>query len=69
MNMIRNILTVAFLGFGIALWTLPIDDWTWVDLLGGQAVISLDFLFKAQPFSSIICFVIATALFMTRKQY
>jgi hypothetical protein len=69
MNMLRNILTVAFLAMGLCLWFIPVENWTWVDHFGGQAVMALDFLSKAQPFSTIIFVVIATALFMTRKQY
>jgi hypothetical protein len=69
MNMFRNILTVAFFALGTALWFVPLEEWNWVNLLGGQAVMSLEFLFKAQPFSTLICLVVATALFMTRKQY
>ncbi|HUB68624.1 MAG TPA: hypothetical protein VL981_14155 [Candidatus Methylacidiphilales bacterium] len=69
MNMFRNILTVASIAFGICLWCLPVDDWRWVDALGGQVVMALDFLLKFQPFSTIIFVCIGLALFMTRKQY
>jgi len=69
MNMIRNLLTLAIFALGIGLWFVPTVQWSWVNLLGGQAVMALDFMGKTEPFSSIICLVIATALFMTRKQY
>ena len=72
MNMIRNILTAAIFALGVALWFLPNaqgQEWQWVNLLGGQAVMALNFLLSAEPISSIVCLVIATALFMTRKQY
>jgi hypothetical protein len=69
MNMFRNILMVTFLVLGLSLWFIPTVDWKWVDYLGGQAVMTLNFLSDAQPLSTIVCIVIATALFMTRKQY
>ncbi len=69
MNMLRNILTVACFAFAICLWYIPTDEWKWVDLLGGQAVLALNFIGKCEPFSTIIFMVIATALFMTRKQF
>ena len=69
MNMFRNILTVMFLALGLGLWFIPSDDWKWVDILGCQAVMALHVLDLMQPFTTIVCIVIATALFMTRKQY
>jgi hypothetical protein len=69
MNMFRNILTAMFFALGLGLWFIPAGDWQWVDMMGGQAVVALHFMFDAQPFSTIVFLVIATALFMTRKQY
>ncbi|MCE0497395.1 MAG: hypothetical protein LV481_05545 [Methylacidiphilales bacterium] len=69
MNMIRNILTLALAALGIGLWFIPTDQWTWLNYLGGQAVMAVDFMGKAEPYSTILCLAIATALFMTRKQY
>jgi hypothetical protein len=69
MNMFRNILTVACFTFGICLYIFPTDEWKWVDLLGGQAVMVLNLMGTAQPFTTLIFLVIGTALFMTRKQY
>ena len=69
MNMFRHIATVAFMALGISLYIVPQDQWQWVSAFGAQTVFALNFLFSAEPFSSIICVVIATALFMTRKQY
>jgi|HubBroStandDraft_1064217.scaffolds.fasta_scaffold174052_2 hypothetical protein len=67
--MFRTMLIIACFAFGFSLWCLPTDDWTWVDSLGGQAVMTLDFLRKFEPFSTIIFLCIGLALFMTRKQY
>jgi hypothetical protein len=69
MNMFRNILMMASFALGIGLWFVPSGDWQWVDLLGGQAVVVLHFMFDSQPFTTIVFLVIGTALFMTRKQY
>ena len=69
MNMFRHLLTVAFLALGICLWFIPTDQWKWVDLLGGPAISVVDFLGRAEPFSTLLCLVVGTALFMTRKQY
>ena len=73
MNMFRNILTVVIFALGTALWFVPTDQWKWLDFLGnevgGQAIMAVDFLERLEPFSTILCLVIATALFMTRKQY
>ena len=62
-------MTVVILGFGLALWFLPIENWRWVAIFGSDAITYVDFLLKAQPFSTIVLVVIATALFMTRKVY
>lgn len=69
MNMFRHIFTIAILAFGVGLWFLGPDDWKWADLGGPYVVNAISFCYQSKPFSVIICLVVATALFMTRKQY
>lgn len=69
MNMFRHIFTVAFLALGIALWVVKLDDWAWVHILGPDAISVIVILLNFQPFSTLVCVVVAVALFMTRKQF
>ena len=55
------------LGFGVLL-TDP-DDWTWAAAGGPYVVNALHFLSLAKPWSPIILFALALALFMTRLKY
>jgi hypothetical protein len=69
MNMFRNLLTVALIALGLGLWFTDPVTWHWVDLGGPYAVNALTFLTETRPISYIILFVIALALWMTRKQF
>jgi hypothetical protein len=69
MNMFRNLLTVVLVALGIGLWVSNPDDWKWAATGGPYVVNALHFLGQAKPFSIIILLVIATSLFMTRKQF
>ncbi len=69
MNMFRHILAVAFLIFGFSLMFAKPDEWRWPDLGGPYVVQAIGFCADARPWSYIICFVVAVALFMTRKIY
>ena len=69
MNMFRNLLTVALIALGLGLWFTDPTTWRWVDLGGPHAVQAVGFLAETRPISFIILFVIALALWMTRKQF
>lgn len=69
MNMFRHLLSAAFLAFGLGLMLGKPEDWRWPDLGGGYVVQAVNFCVDARPWSYIFCFVIATALWMTRKVY
>ncbi len=69
MNMFRDIFTVVFIALGIALWLTKPDDWQWIGFLGQWAVYTINVFMTIRPFSTITCFVIAVALWMTRKKY
>jgi hypothetical protein len=69
MNMFRNILTLTLFVLGLALAFTNPEDWKWVDTLGSHAVDAARFLGDTKPFSFILCWVLALALFMTRKQF
>ena len=69
MNMFRDILIFALMAFGLGLAVSDPTDWKWIDLLGSGPVQALLFIGQAKPFSVIICFALALALFMTRLKY
>jgi len=69
MNMFRNLLALAFLAFGLGLWFGEPEQWKWPDLGGPYAVQFIEYCILAKPWSVVICFVLTTALFMTRKVY
>jgi len=69
MNMFRNLIAVAFLALGLGLMFGNPQEWRWPDLGGQYVVDAINFCIDSRPFSYIVCFVITTALFMTRKAY
>jgi len=69
MNMFRDILILALMTFGIGIAVSNPTDWSWINLLGPGFVQALVYVAAAKPFSSIICFALALALFMTRLKY
>jgi hypothetical protein len=69
MNMFRNLFTLALIALGLGLWLTDPASWHWVDLGGVYAVDTVRFLAGTRPISFIILFVIALALWMTRKQF
>ena len=69
MNQFRDI-TMAiliFLGLGIEL-TDP-HDWQWAAACGPYVVNALDFLGDYKPWTPVVLFALALALFMTRIRY
>ena len=69
MNMFRDLLAVALVALGIGVWFSDPTTWTWARPGGPYVAEALKFLGDAKPFSFILMFVFAIALFMTRKQY
>jgi hypothetical protein len=69
MNMFRDILIVALISLGLGLGLGDPLSWKWTAALGPQVVSAIMFLDQLKPFSVIVCFVLALALFMTRLRY
>ena len=69
MNMFRDILIMALLFLGGSLMLSDPTDWKIVSAGGPYIVEGIVFLVSAKPFSFVICFALALALFMTRLKY
>jgi hypothetical protein len=69
MNMFKNLFAVGFLALGSGLYFTNIDSWRWISALGPDAIPAIEFLLKLEPFSTIICVIMAITLFMIGKQY
>jgi hypothetical protein len=69
MNMFRNLLTIGCIALAAGLWFGKPDEWRWPIVGGPYVVNAISFLDQMRPLSEIVLLVIATALFMTRKQY
>jgi hypothetical protein len=69
MNMLRNLLAIALLALGGGLMFGKPEEWKWPDLCGPYVVETISFCTDLRPWSYILCFVLAMALFMTRKIY
>jgi hypothetical protein len=69
MNQFRDILIFLLIAFGVGLgWGHP-ENWGWAARGGAEVVNALTFLAGIRPWSIILCFAIALALFMTRIKY
>ncbi|HEY0256115.1 MAG TPA: hypothetical protein VGC39_01635 [Candidatus Methylacidiphilales bacterium] len=69
MNMFRNLLALALIAFGLGLMFGGPEEWKWPDLGGAYVVQAISLCIDFRPWSYILCFVLAIALFMTRKIY
>jgi hypothetical protein len=69
MNMFRNLLTIALVAFGAGLFFTDPDKWEWAAAGGPNVVEFLRFCTQYRGFVVAFCAVVATALWMTRKQY
>ena len=69
MNQFRDIMIVALLALGIGVEVTDPKDWGWAAAGGPYVVNSLDFLGDYKPWTPIILFALALALFMTRIRY
>ena len=69
MNQFRDIMIVALMALGMGIEVTDPKDWTWAAVGGHYVVDSLQFLGDYQPWTPIILFALALALFMTRIKY
>lgn len=67
--MFRYLLAVAFIALGSGLMFGNPEEWRWPDVGGPYVVETLSLCAELRPWSYILCFVLALALFMTRKVY
>ncbi len=69
MNQFRDIMIAVLLAMGIGVEVTDPKDWTWAAVGGPYVVNALDFLGDFKPWTPIILFALALALFMTRIKY
>jgi hypothetical protein len=69
MNQFRDITMLALIAAAIALIAGGPENWTWPRLGGDNLVMAVQFLIDGRPWSVIIMFALALALFMTRLKY
>ncbi len=60
-------MSMIILAFGLLLGN-P-DNWTWTSMCGPYVVEAVTFLSQGRPWSIIILFALALALFMTRLKF
>jgi len=69
MNMFRDLAMLACIGIGLALNFADPIDWKILASTPVEVPEAVAFLQSAEPFSSLIFFALALALFMTRIKY
>ncbi len=69
MNMFRNLLCLFLIGFAIALLLSNPVDWAITQRFGGDVVEFAKICVDFRPFVAGACFVVALALFLTKKIY
>jgi hypothetical protein len=69
MNQFRDITMAILLALGFGVLLTDPDDWTWASVGGPYVVNALHFLGQFKPWSPVILFALALALFMTRIRY
>jgi len=73
MNMFRDLAILALIALGVGLVFTDPANWNWISIFGPYIAPSLfqavDCLASLRPFSSILCYALALALFMTRLKY
>lgn len=69
MNMFRDLMILLLLGLGAGLTFTDPLDWKWVASGGPYFVQGITYLVQGRPFTPVICFALALALFMTRLKY
>lgn len=69
MNMFRDIMMLFCIFVGTSLMVSDPLNWSIMTRAPVQIPEAIEFMQKAQPFASIVCFALALALFMTRLKY
>lgn len=69
MNMFRNLLCLFLIAVGICFIVGNPTEWAFVQRCGPNVLDVLKVCWTFRPFVVIACFVVALALFMTRKSY
>jgi len=69
MNQFRDILIAVLLALGMGVELTDPKDWRWADIGGPYVVNALNFLGDFKPWTPIVLFALALALFMTRIKY
>ncbi|MCE0483285.1 MAG: hypothetical protein LV479_03490 [Methylacidiphilales bacterium] len=67
--MFRDLAMFALIGLGLALLLSNPLDWKGLTIAGPYVVQGMTYLVQAKPFSIIVLFALALALFMTRLKY
>jgi hypothetical protein len=69
MNQFRDLLIVALVALAIGLLLGHPENWNWAAVGGPYVVNAVSVLTAARPWSILILFAAAVALFMTRLKY
>ena len=69
MNMFRDLAMVALIAMGVTLFVSNPMDWSVMSHVPPEVGQGVNFLVITKPFSSVVCFALALALFMTRLKY
>jgi len=69
MNMFRDIAMVTLIALGISLIVSNPMDWRIIASTPTFITDGLNFMVMTKPFSPVVCFALALALFMTRLKY
>ena len=59
----------ALLILGFGLWMGHPENWNWAAVGGAYVVNSLNFMTDTRPWSFLVLFALALAIFMTRLKY
>ena len=69
MNMFRDLAMLFCIFCGVALMVSNPLDWSLMARAPAEVSEAISFMLKTQPFSSIVFYALALALFMTRIKY
>jgi len=69
MNQFRDLTMMGMIILAIGLLVGQPENWTWASLGGANAVNAVNFLAESRPWSVIVLFALALALFMTRLKF
>jgi hypothetical protein len=69
MNQFRDLTMMAMIILAIGLLVGQPENWTWASIGGSYAVNAVNFLAEGRPWTVIVLFALALALFMTRLKF